>query len=93
MQVKAGAGYMHARTGLVGAEDVHAGHLLDGGHARYDCALLGELVGAKREGDGEHGGHSDGDSTNNDYQHVGQRGAALCTCTPVLSQSEVILGS
>ena len=27
-------------AGLVGAEDVHAGHLLHGGHARHDGALL-----------------------------------------------------
>ena len=65
-------------TGLVGAEDVHAGHLLDGGHAGNDGALLGELEGAERERDGEDGRHRDGDAAHHDHQHVGQRGAQVC---------------
>mmetsp|Transcript_11128 Transcript_11128/g.33364 ORF Transcript_11128/g.33364 Transcript_11128/m.33364 type:complete len:778 (+) Transcript_11128:428-2761(+) len=38
-------------AGLVGAQNVHASHLLHGGHARHDGALLGKLEGAQGEGD------------------------------------------
>ncbi len=66
------------RTRLVGAEDVGAGHLLHGGHARDNGAFFGERAGAQRERDRQHGGHRDGDAADHDDQHVEQRGAAVC---------------
>ncbi len=49
------------RAGLVGAEDVDAGHLLDGGEAGDDRLLLREREGAERHGDREDRGHGDRD--------------------------------
>lgn len=39
---------------------------------------LGELEGAEGEGDGQHGRHGDGNATDDDDEHVGQRRAQLC---------------
>lgn len=47
-------------------------------HSPTTLTLLGESVGAQGQGDGEHGGHGNGDTTHNDHQQVGQSGAAAC---------------
>jgi len=39
---------------------------------------LGELEGTEGEGDGQHGRHGDGNATDDDDEHVGQRRAQLC---------------
>ncbi|KAG6551255.1 hypothetical protein Mapa_007181 [Marchantia paleacea] len=57
-------------AGLVAAEDVHAGHLLDGRHALGDGALRREVVRADGHGDREHGGHGDGDPADEQHQQV-----------------------
>ena len=36
-----------------------------------------QLVGAQGQGDGENGGHGNGDTADNDDQHVDQGGAGL----------------
>ena len=65
-------------TGLVGAKDVGAGHLLHGAHARDDGALLRERARAQGKGHRQHRGHRDGDAAHDDDQHVEQRGATVC---------------
>jgi hypothetical protein len=58
------------RARLVAAEHGHAGHLLDGRHALGDGALRGEAVRADGHGDGEHGGHGDGDAADEEHEEV-----------------------
>mmetsp|Transcript_6324 Transcript_6324/g.19569 ORF Transcript_6324/g.19569 Transcript_6324/m.19569 type:complete len:426 (+) Transcript_6324:2041-3318(+) len=62
---------------LVGAQDVHAGHLLDRRHARDDRALLGQRGRTQRERHRQHRGHRDWDAADEDDEHVDERGAAL----------------
>jgi hypothetical protein len=58
------------RAGLVAAEHVHAGHLLDGRHALGDGSVLGQFVGSDGHGDGQHGGHGDGDAADEEHEEV-----------------------
>ena len=67
----------HQRARLVRAQDVHAGHLLDGAHARDNGAVLGELPRAERERDRQHGRHRDGDAADDDDEDVGHGRAHL----------------
>ena len=48
------------RARLVAAQDVHAGHLLDGDEARHDRLHPRELLGADRHRHGQHGGQATG---------------------------------
>jgi hypothetical protein len=57
------------RAGLVGAQDVDAGHFLDSGEPRYDRLLLGQRERAQRHGDREHRGHRDRNRGNQQDQH------------------------
>mmetsp|Transcript_35246 Transcript_35246/g.91584 ORF Transcript_35246/g.91584 Transcript_35246/m.91584 type:complete len:725 (-) Transcript_35246:873-3047(-) len=63
-------------AGLVGAQHVHACHLLDRRQPAHDGALLSQLVGAKCQSHREHGGHCNGDTTHDDDEHVGEGRAA-----------------
>ncbi|WVZ73285.1 hypothetical protein U9M48_021611 [Paspalum notatum var. saurae] len=58
------------RAGLVAAEHVHPGHLLDGGHALGDGALLRQPVGADGHGHRQDGGHGDGDAADEQDEEV-----------------------
>ena len=57
------------RAGLVRAQDIDAGHFLDGGEPRYDRLLLGQRERAQRHGDREHRGHRNRDRSNQQDQH------------------------
>ena len=56
-------------SGLVRAEDLDSGHLLDGLQARDDGLFLGQRQGAQGHGDREHGGHRDRDRSDHQDQH------------------------
>mmetsp|Transcript_13814 Transcript_13814/g.41625 ORF Transcript_13814/g.41625 Transcript_13814/m.41625 type:complete len:901 (-) Transcript_13814:391-3093(-) len=63
------------RAGLVGAEHVEAGQLLDHGEARHDGLLARQPGGAHGQRHREHGGHGDRHAAHDDHQRVGERGA------------------
>ncbi len=57
-------------TGLVRAENVDTGELLDGSDTGNDGLVLGELLSTDGEGNGKHTGHSDGDTTDQEHKDV-----------------------
>jgi hypothetical protein len=57
-------------TGLVGTQDGDTGQLLDGSDTGDNGLVLGELLGTDGQGDGQHGRHGDGDTTNEQDQDV-----------------------
>ena len=57
-------------TGLVRAQDGDGSQLLDGSDTGDDGLVLGELLSTDGEGDGQDGGHSDRDTTDQEDEDV-----------------------
>ena len=56
------------RAGLVGAQNIDTGQLLDGDQLADDDLLLGEQTRARRHGDRQHGGHRHRDRRHGQHQ-------------------------
>ena len=56
--------------GLVRAQDGDSSQLFDGGNTGDNGLVLGELLSANCEGDGQDGGHSNGDTTDQEDEDV-----------------------
>ena len=57
-------------AGLVGAEDGDSGQLFDSSDTGDDGLVLGELLSADGEGDGQDGGHGDGNTADQEDEDV-----------------------
>lgn len=66
-------------TGLVRAQDGDTGQLLNGSDTGDNSLVLGELLGTDGEGDGQDGGHGNGDTTNQEDQDVVETATVIVT--------------
>lgn len=57
-------------SSLVRAEDSDSSELLNGGDTGNNGLVLGELLSSDGEGDGEDGGHGDGNTSDQEHQDV-----------------------
>lgn len=57
-------------TGLVGTQDGDTSKFLDGSDTGNDSLVLGELLSTDSEGDGQHGRHGDGNTTDQKHKDV-----------------------